>query len=197
MNTNSTPQYFLDLSYGCLNGTQNCQEVYTNQCSVIGQGYGLPELTNALNTNVWFQLYGLLGSLTNIWFLSVIFRHKELQVHPMRLFMWTAFADALFFSNQFFNVYQCHLGFPTIISWCVYWQPADYYTKVKAIMMMFKSVGFIEYFGLYLSIMLNICLLSDLILMIKYPFQDKDKRVKKYLFYSFGTSLLVSIFLVV
>jgi len=86
---------------------------------------------------------------------------------------------------------------PKIVSWFVYWQSATYFNQVKAVVMLFKSGGFIEFFGLYLSLMLNICLLSDLILMIKYPFKDKDSRMKKYLIFSFGVSAFVSIVLVI
>lgn len=62
--------------------------------------------------------------------------------------------------------------------------------------MLFKAGSFIEFFGLYLSLALNICLLSDLILMIKYPFKDKDSRLKIYITFSIFLSAFVSVFLV-
>lgn len=63
--------------------------------------------------------------------------------------------------------------------------------------MLFKAGSFIEFFGLYLSLALNICLLSDLILMIKYPFKDKDSRLKIYIVFSFFVSVIVSTYLVI
>lgn len=50
-----------------------------------------------------------------------------------------------------------------------------------------------EYFGLCLSMILFFCLCADLVLMIKYPFKDKQARMKKYLTVSFGLSIIVGL----
>lgn len=129
--------------------------------------------------------------------MSLIYRHKELQVHPMRLFMWIAFADALYFSNTFFPLNTCNLGIPYMVCWFVHWQPATYQNLSSAMMTLYNSIQWIEFFGLYLSLCLNICLMIDLVLMIKFPFGGKESRMNKYVFISFTSALCVSTYLLV
>lgn len=55
------------------------------------------------------------------------------------------------------------------------------------------SASFFEYFGIYLSLSLFYCLNADLILMIKYPFKDKQSRMKFYLTACFIASISVAV----
>lgn len=55
------------------------------------------------------------------------------------------------------------------------------------------SASFVEYFGIYLSLSLFYCLNADLILMIKFPFKDKQSRMKFYLTACFLASTIVAV----
>ena len=118
-------------------------------------------------------IFGFISAIFNLWFAHLIWKHKELQAHPMRLFMWIAIADAIYFSNQFFAAQCCNIGIQYPFVWFTRLQNATQENQAHALISLTTSACFIEFFGLYLSLSLNYCLNADLILMIKYPFNDK------------------------
>jgi len=106
----------------------------------------------------------------------------------MRLLMWIAVIDSVIFSNQFFTAYICKFNLPEIYVLTAFWRPATVEYRLKALLIFYQDSTFIELFGLYFSICLNICLQIDLILMIRNPFKDKSNNIKFYV----GICLLVS-----
>jgi hypothetical protein len=104
----------------CANETR-CQATVETVCLGMLNGEMFYQLTDELNNKAWFQIYGLVSALFNLWFASLIWRHKELQVHPMKLLMWIAIIDALYFSNQFFTTYCCYFWIPEQIVWFTTW----------------------------------------------------------------------------
>lgn len=57
-------------------------------------------------------------------------------------------------------------------------------------------VQYMESFGLFLSFALNFCLIFDLLIMMRFPFSDKNKYMTKYQLFSVISSLAVSVFFV-
>lgn len=51
----------------------------------------------------------------------------------------------------------------------------------------------IDSFSFSMTLCLNVCLSADLVLMIKYPFKQKEGRVKWYMLYSVTFSLAIAI----
>ena len=63
--------------------------------------------SNAFNTDTWYRSLIFLSFLGNTFVGYMIYANKDLQVHPMRLFMWISFADAFMFSNYTMEVFLC------------------------------------------------------------------------------------------
>ena len=187
---------YINLTKACLADSSVCQANYYEQCSVLYNGSEFFQLSEVADSDNYFQLISLLAAAFNIWFMFLVYYNKELQAHPMRLFMWIAFADALYFSNTFFPLYTCQLGIPNMVCWLVYWEKPTYVSLSKVMVTLYNSIQWIEFFGLYLSLCLNICLMIDLVLMIKFPFNSKDKRMTRYIVVSMISAVLVSSFLV-
>ena len=55
------------------------------------------ELSNAYTTDAWFQILMLISGFSSIFFFLIVWFTKELQVHPMRIFMLMSFADGICF----------------------------------------------------------------------------------------------------
>jgi hypothetical protein len=52
-------------------------------------------------------IFSLLG---NVFLFAIIWLNKELQAHPMRLFMWQAISDASFYNALVFGYFYCDMG---------------------------------------------------------------------------------------
>lgn len=122
----------------------------------------------------------------------VIYRNKSLQVHPMNLIYYITIVDSILLFDVFASFKVC--------SWHIY----ELFTKtvlfsneparqLDAIWYTGASKNLIATSLSYLSILLNTCLAIDLILMIKYPFVVKEKRVPLYLV----GSILIAVFVTV
>lgn len=95
--------------------------------------------------------------------------------------MFIAVADSSIFCNQFFSFMSCRMYIPQVMCWTMFFKPSTYKCQDRAIKMIFVSSNFWEVFWIMVTLQLNICLCVDLVLMIKYPFQDKQSRMKYYL----------------
>jgi len=65
----------------------------------MATGIQFADMTTALNQNILFQCYGFLGSILNALLALLIWKNKELQAHPMKIFMFIAVADSSIFCN--------------------------------------------------------------------------------------------------
>lgn len=142
------------------------------------------QLTDAWSNSKWLSAYNILIAAFNLWFAYMIQRNKSLNVHPMKLFMYIAIADSIYYSNQFFSRLLCLWGFPRMLNATVFWNREGPSALYRALYVDFISVQSIEVFGLGLSASLNFCLILDLILMMKTPFANKGQYMTKYLLIS-------------
>jgi hypothetical protein len=104
----------------------NCQYLINRLCNAFESGEVWIQLTYFGNQSAWSNYFFLLVALLNIWFASVIWRNKSLQAHPMKLFMYIALIDALYYSNQFFVYNTCKIHLPQMISYTIFYDYADY-----------------------------------------------------------------------
>jgi hypothetical protein len=110
-------EFTQNITETCTTDENYCQIVADAICNSFKSGAVFIQLTNELNDNLWFMIYGILSSILNLLFASLIWRHKQLQVHPMRLMMWIAIVDSFYFSNQFFITYACLFRLPELLIW--------------------------------------------------------------------------------
>ena len=111
----------------------------------------------------------------------------------MRLFMFIAIADSSIFCNQFFAFMTCKLYLPELLIWTVKWEQAVPQTMVLALKKIFVASNFWEIFWMVTSLQLNMSLCLDLILMIKYPFVNKESRMNFYIFGSISIAFVFGI----
>lgn len=97
----------------------------------------------------------------------------------MKLFMWIAAADSSLFWNQFYIIYSCKFGWPSINCIVAFIRP-DYYNRVESVRTFVRFSTFWEVFWIQLSLTLNIFVCIDLVLMIIHPFKDQSARVNYY-----------------
>jgi hypothetical protein len=57
----------------------------------------------------------------------------------------------------------------------------------------FVAANFWEVFWIMITLQLNIVLCLDLVLMIKYPFNDKESRLKYYIWSSFSVAFFIGV----
>jgi len=137
----------------------------------------------------------MLTCVLNLYLASIIWRHKQLQAHPMKLFMYLALADSIYVGNQFFNTLICPLQLPKIWNTTINFRPTTFMNLNYVLMQQAKIFAFIDFFAFYWYAILTFYLILDLILVTKNPFADKTKYMKFYeisspiLAFSFATWL--------
>ena len=92
----------------------SAEQGYQCICERSKSGYQFNDLALSFTEALWFQLIGVLSALLNILLAWLIFRHKELQAHPMILFMVIALSDATLFWNQFLSYMTCTFKLPQL-----------------------------------------------------------------------------------
>lgn len=113
----------------------------------------------------------------------------------MKLFMYIALADALYYSNQFFVYNTCYFRLPELISVTLFFQDSSVYYQYRALYILVISQQFQQITGLCLAVTLNLCLVFDLVYMILYPFSQKEKFMTFYAGLCFAFSSVTSAFM--
>jgi hypothetical protein len=107
--------------------------------------------------------------------------------------MFIAIADSSIFCNQFFAFMTCRLYLPQMLIVTVKWQSATPDLLVLALKEIFVASNFWEIFWMMITLQLNMSLCLDLVLMIKYPFVNKESRMKYYISGSFAVAFFFGI----
>ena len=110
----------------------------------------------------------------------------------MRLFMFLAIADSLYYSNAFFTYAVCRIKLPQLMSYTVFWSHPTIEVQHYSLFQQYQGSLFFECFGLFLNMACNFCLIFDLVIMIKQPFSDKSKFMTKYQWGSILSAFIVS-----
>jgi hypothetical protein len=117
----------------------NCKNLTEKVCYAFETGEVWVQLTYFGNQSQWSNVFFLAVAVFNLWFASVIWRNKSLQAHPMKLFMYIALTDALYYSNQFFVYNTCKIRLPQLISYTIFYDYADYYYQYRALFILVIS----------------------------------------------------------
>ena len=150
-------------------------------------------MTPDFNDQSWYMLMGFLSGLINVAFYLIIRQIKELQVHPMKLFMYIAAAEGAHQLNFSFTALMCPLYQPELLAYTVFFtnDPATVYSCAVFLLSM---ANFVSIFCLNMALYLSLCLCIDLILMIRMPFKQKDARISLYLSLAFVLSVPTAAF---
>ena len=90
------------------------------------------------------------------------------------------------------DCYVCHIDGPKIFASTVFFSESSY-DRVWSLEILVKANQIIGFFTLYMTLALSMMLSVDLILMIQYPFDNNESRMKWYIIVSVILSLIPTI----
>ena len=106
----------------------------------------------------------------------MIMLNKELQVQPNLILAVIAFAE---FTEVFMYVIKdqmCSLRLPDLFAYTTKFENT-YETEHESIVILTKSASMFSGFGFRLSVALNIGLCIDVVMTLRYPFTNRQKRM--------------------
>lgn len=108
----------------------------------------------------------------------------------MKLIMYLAFVESIFQVMLVASFNICYLRNAYLFSWTVFFSDSKI-DILRATNLLASSSTYFAVMCINLSISLNIMLCIDLVLMVRYPFDNKESRLPVYL----AVSVLISAFL--
>lgn len=118
----------------------------------------------------------LISVLLGLTFFSFVYYNKELQVHPMKLIMFMALAESTVQFSLFSQFFICTTGANQLFNYTVFFSSDDITLARSTIILQYSSM-LVAFICVNLSIVLNTMLCLDLILMVRYPFAEKENRL--------------------
>jgi len=149
-------------------------------------------LTQAFGEDHWFRLLGLASTIGYSLIAMFIYLNKNLQAHPMRLIMYISMVDSALCWNYYAGYNICKWNLPTLYM-RTFLLEDSYQAEWRALQTLTATINFSNLTFFFATVLLNLMLSIDLILMIKYPFASKSKRVPLYLLISFTFALMLAI----
>ena len=73
---------------------EECDKIIKEKCLYVAAGLEYWQLTAEFETAYWYRAITLLSGLIFFIFFFLIWYSKELQAHPMKLFMWLTMFEA-------------------------------------------------------------------------------------------------------
>ena len=143
----------------------------------------------------WFPYLILASFFGNAMLYGVIAYDPKLRVHPMTLFATVAFLDGSLFWIYFVEPYMCPVYQHNIF----YAVTFPFTLNADTALQYYDSAGFFVWFSFLksffwtASMVFNICICFDLILMIKHPFDSKAKRIVKYHISSYTIGIIAGL----
>ena len=125
-------------------------------------------------------------------FFLLIWQVKDLQVHPMRLFMYQAATESLVAFVYVTSFKMCHFKLPELLSYTLFFSNEWRY-RFGALNLLGNSANNLTIFAGMCLICFCIALCIDLMLMLAKPFQMKENLVPIYT----GVSISFSFFMMI
>ena len=130
-----------------------------------------------------FQTLALMSALFNAFFFFLMMWVKELQAHPMKLFMYLIASESILLFIYVFSLNTCSFDLYKLFAWTVLYGN-DCATYLRSLEILVQSSIFVSIFAASLSGCLQVSICIDLILTIKSPFTSKEARMPYYYFFS-------------
>jgi hypothetical protein len=176
----------------------NCYTLLLNVCSNFTDTYSIS--SSSYNNSTWWFPWLIFASFCgNAMLYGIIAYDPKLRVHPMALFATIAFLDGSLFWIYLTEPYMCSspenpdrssifyaVTFPRTLNANIEQQ---YLTSVN-----YQDwLNFLKAFFWTASMVFNICICFDLILMIKHPFDSKSSRIFKYHIASYTVGIIAGV----
>ena len=171
---------------------QECLEHWDKSCQFLRDGKQFWRLTTAYSDEVWYEWLGIVGSVTSLLFFLIIWLMKELQVHPMRLFMYQSAVDSMIAFLHSTSLRQCELRLPDLLSYTLFFN-YDWHHRFDSLNLLTNSGNNFLCFLNFVQIFLCILLCVDLVITLSRPFMQKERLIDFYM----AISIIVSIFMTI
>ena len=118
-----TPGFSTD----CGNDSE-CQINIQYLCCITERQEGTELVQNSTNiiNIVLLNVYLIVFAFINLYLTFLMYRNKNLQAHPMKLFILMALADCIYLSNLFFAQQYCRFGLDYLYAWTIRWDGSSY-----------------------------------------------------------------------
>ena len=93
----------------------SCEAKIEKYCDVLGSGGLFWQLTTVYDQEDWYQALLLTSAAINAIFFLIMWQIKELQVHPMTLFMLITACDCCGMYQYTMSLKTCELGYQNLL----------------------------------------------------------------------------------
>ena len=162
----------------------NFQDSYSKSTSSFGE------------KDTWLQWLIFVSFFGNAMLYGIIAYDPKLRVHPMTLFATVAFLDGSLFWIYFAEPKMCpnserkNIFYAVTFPFTLHADTALQYYDSEGF---FLWLNFLKSFFWTASMVFNICICFDLILMIKHPFDSKTSRIAKYHIASYTVGIIAGL----
>ena len=145
-------------------------------------------MTNKFDNNEVFQTVVMLSVCINTIFFFIMWQIKELQVHPMKLFMLITACDATVLYIYSMSRRTCNLDFQKLLMWTTHFDNSCA-SEESALNALLNSIAFMATFASVFGLWCQAFIAIDLILTIHRPFTPRESRMPIYIGISIACAL--------
>ena len=123
-----------------------CEEFLDNICAAIKSEGTNVELVLAYQDDLWFNALTMASGLCCFFFFLLIYNMKELQVHPMKLVMYTSLTEGILLTTRNNNFFICTVQSYKLFAWTVFFN-GDAMNQARAVIFQILTCVWITYFA--------------------------------------------------
>lgn len=140
----------------------SCEAQYEQVCEIVTTGSNIPQLSIAFDGEAWFSVLLYTSGLISGLFFIVTWQNKELQSHPMKIFMHLALAESIIPMCSALVNQICQLNLDNLFAQTVFFQTSTESLLKAVIILGAFSQFIIVLFCINVNLLLA-CLCFDLI----------------------------------
>ena len=134
-------------------------------CTALSHGNVFWQLTDKYEENGIYQAVVMTSCGINTIFFFLMWRIKELQMHPMKLFMLITGSDAFVLYNYNMSKMTCKFNLQRLFMWTTQFEDSCE-SELRSLQLLITSTQFIVNMASLFALLLQICVALDLILTI-------------------------------
>ena len=149
------------------------------------------QLTTSYNESDWFMMLTIGSALTSFLFFVYVWNTPKLQVHPITLISYLAFVESIYLFGIAVHYHACGLRLPELFSYTAFFSSSEY-NKIYALNVILVTDMFFTSIAENVSVIMNTALCIDLVLIVRYPFEKKEKRIPYYVVITLVVSIAMA-----
>ena len=148
------------------------EEELTKRCDTLASGDGFIQLTSLYEDKDWFNALAISGALFNGLFSLCIWYTKKLNVHPMRLLMLISISESIWCYSLFMLRNLCTWKLDLLFLYTTFMENTTE-NRLLALGILYWMNILIEEISVFMTVYLNIYLVLDFVMTLRYPFKAK------------------------